>query len=279
MVSAVRSVLAQTYPSVECIVIDDGSSDGTVEAVRRLGSGIRLLTQAHAGPAAARNRGAAQAAGPLLAFLDQDDRWHPSFLTRMNSHLTEGGLSAVICAVGVEGVSPPMGSMARMDPPNPTVESLLLWRGTVVSPGSALLMDQATFESLGGFDVTLPPADDWEFLTRLIGSGTPLGYLDEPLVTYRWHADNATRDWPRLEAGVRRAYQSILERESERLAISPRQAYGGMHRMLGIAAWRLGRRRAAVGHLARSGLGDPAGLLHSARRVVTRAARPPGSAA
>ena len=80
---AVQSVMNQTLPPVELIVIDDGSTDGSrevVEAITDAPFPIRVLQQANRGQSAARNLAASQAQGEYLAFLDQDDRWYPRHL-------------------------------------------------------------------------------------------------------------------------------------------------------------------------------------------------------
>jgi glycosyltransferase involved in cell wall biosynthesis len=78
---AISSVLAQTVRECEIIVVDDGSTDGSVDAIDKSHlSSIRLVRQANAGPGRARNAGAALAAGEFLTFLDADDAWEPGFL-------------------------------------------------------------------------------------------------------------------------------------------------------------------------------------------------------
>jgi glycosyltransferase involved in cell wall biosynthesis len=79
--AAVESVLRQSYPDFELIVVDDGSTDSSASVVAGIGDPrIRLLAQANAGPGAARNRGLREAAGEYVAFLDADDEWEPGFL-------------------------------------------------------------------------------------------------------------------------------------------------------------------------------------------------------
>ena len=70
---AIRSVLAQTGPSVECIVVDDGSTNSTAVVVHRFGNDIKYIQQERSGVSAARNRGAKAAAAHYLAFLDADE--------------------------------------------------------------------------------------------------------------------------------------------------------------------------------------------------------------
>ena len=78
---ALCSVLAQTFQDFEVIIIDDGSTDNSVEVVKGIiNSCIRLICQENAGVSAARNRGIAEAKTELIAFLDADDEWMPTFL-------------------------------------------------------------------------------------------------------------------------------------------------------------------------------------------------------
>ena len=72
---SINSVLEQDYPSIQLIVIDDGSTDETVDIIRRYGERVVWLTQQNQGAAAARNAGLAVAQGEYIAFLDSDDVW------------------------------------------------------------------------------------------------------------------------------------------------------------------------------------------------------------
>jgi len=84
---ALDSVMVQTLAADEVIVVDDGSTDDTVDFIRRAYPGVRLLVQAHGGVSAARNCGIREAAGNWLAFLDSDDAWLPEKLAQQRSAL------------------------------------------------------------------------------------------------------------------------------------------------------------------------------------------------
>ena len=96
VLEAIRSVEAQGYGSVEILLIDDGSKDSTVELVRQAAPQVRIIQQANAGAAAARNKGLEEATGEFICFLDADDGWFPGKLKAQVGYLlehTEVGIS------------------------------------------------------------------------------------------------------------------------------------------------------------------------------------------
>jgi glycosyltransferase involved in cell wall biosynthesis len=95
---AIDCVLAQTVPVDEIIVIDDGSTDGTAEAIRgRHGSNVRVIWQENQGVSAARNRGIHEARGEWIAFLDSDDSWLPTKMERQVKALAGFGAEVGVC--------------------------------------------------------------------------------------------------------------------------------------------------------------------------------------
>lgn len=99
---AIDSIVRQSYRDLEVIVVDDGSTDGGREIVESLRvPALRLIAQENAGPGAARNAGVAVAKGSLLAFLDADDEWFPTFLERSVSLLAEDPSAASVTSAWV----------------------------------------------------------------------------------------------------------------------------------------------------------------------------------
>jgi len=190
---AVGSVCAQRDAVCETIVVDDGSTDGTGEALEReFGTRIRVLRTTNRGVAAARNRGVAASRGDHLAFLDSDDLWLPDKLAVQEAFFAAHP-QAEICQTDEiwvrNGVRINPGAHHRK--PSGDIFAASLQR-CLVSP-SAVMLRRRLFERAGGFDESLPACEDYDLWLR-IARDTPVWLIDRPLVVKRGgHADQLSR--------------------------------------------------------------------------------------
>jgi glycosyltransferase involved in cell wall biosynthesis len=189
---AIDSVLAQTYPNVEVIVIDDGSTDGTREALLpHYGEQIRYVYQDNQGESHARNHGIALAQGEYLAFLDSDDLWLPEKLAQQVGYLNLHPLSgAVFCLAwsidenGQRNPRFPYGSHFRSGGFN--AERILQDRYSL-GINSTILMRKTAFERTGGFDDRIIYGEDLDFCLRLFLNECQPGLIKQPLASIRTH--------------------------------------------------------------------------------------------
>lgn len=191
------SALAQSYPAVEIIVIDDGSTDATPALLQSYGNRILVSRQPNAGQAAARNHGARLARGELLLFLDSDDLLDADFLTQQSALLTRfDGADAVYCDHRtIDDAGHVTAETGALGYPRPSGDILraLLHGPCIVTPGLVLLRRTA-FEASSGFDES--PAmrgyEDYAFWLALAVRSQFI-YNACTLMSYRRHPAQATR--------------------------------------------------------------------------------------
>ncbi len=137
LADAIRSVLSQTRAPLECLVIDDGSTDATPEVAREFCDQIAYVRQDRQGVSAARNRGAQLARGELVAFLDHDDVWLPTRLERQLSSPENQDAALALCAVEVVDRAGTVVRTLRLRAPGDLVTGMLMFDAETVSCGSA----------------------------------------------------------------------------------------------------------------------------------------------
>jgi glycosyltransferase involved in cell wall biosynthesis len=258
---AINGALSQTQPPIECVVIDDGSTDATAEVVRSFGTGVTYIRLERGGVSRARNHGAHVAHGELVAFLDHDDVWLPAKLERQIEALrARPEAMMALCAVEMIDAGGTPDGVKRLRPRENLITAMLTFDGTEIpSCSSTGLVRREWLLSGGGFDPALSTCADWDLLVRSLLDGG-IAYLDEPLARYRVHDSNMSRNVGSIEHDMRYAFDKAFAdpRLPAKVRGQRRYAYGRMYRMLAGSYRDVGDRNAMLRSLVRSLSYDPA---------------------
>ena len=257
LAEAVESVLGQSYPRVELLVVDDGSTDESLEVLRRYGGRLRCISQPRQGVSAARNRGIRESRGELVAFLDSDDSWHQEKLARQVARLDRPAVGMVCC--GMEQIDEAGRVLGRSVPTQRgrLLRDIALLRWTYAPGGSAALVRRSSLERAGLFDEALSTSADWD-LWRRIAAHDEIEICPEPLVRYRVHAGSMHTNLAAFERDMLRAFDKMFADPSaagvHRLR---RRCYSNLYLMFSGSYVEAGRWGRGLAYAGRSVLAWP----------------------
>lgn len=223
--AAIESVMAQTFTDWELIVIDDGSPDesGAIAASHAARDGrIRVARQSNGGLSAARNHALRLARGELIAILDSDDIWHPSFLAAQVALLQQHPEIDIVTgnAWNLGGWRDGTPWRAHPDPrPQPSLVEILRDEEAVFIMS---VVRRRVFDAVGGFDETLRSNEDYHFWLRSALAGFRFLRNDQPLGYYRRREGSLSASGVRMLRGILTVYEKfrpLLARRPAELAI------------------------------------------------------------
>lgn len=203
LAEALRSVMNQTLPVDEIIVIDDGSSDGSADIARREIPDVVLIRQPRAGAAAARNAGARRARGEALAFLDHDDLWPPERNAALLDAWRAHPEADVICGSIRLLVESDVGHDPRLSRADGANIPFLI---------HSLLIRKSCWLAQGGMDSAHDDAEDVDLYLRLSEAGASILRIDDPSLIYRMHGTNQSRAAARTSRAMLSALRAAVER-------------------------------------------------------------------
>ena len=186
--SCLASIQKQTFANFEVIVVDDGSTDNSVEQIQPFlqDTRFRCITQANGGQANAKNRGIKEATAEFIAFLDADDTWAPEKLTKQMYLFERQEVGVVYCRanhVDSEGAAIVIAPLGRyLKPRRGEVTDYIFYDNFV--PFSSVVVRKSCFDSLGPFDESLAMGIDWDRWLR-ISTMFQFDYCEEPFIFYR----------------------------------------------------------------------------------------------
>lgn len=200
LAQAIESVLNQTHPQLEIIVVDDGSTDETPQVLARFAKcpSVKVVSQTNAGLPAARNRGLQEATGDYVCFLDSDDYYAPEKISKQAQRLDEDPeLGLVYCdIVTVDEAGQAVAEQYSIGKIG-RVLSGLIFQSLILGgyfPPHTVMIRRSVLTALGPFDAALGGHADYELWLRVTAAGHRACYLDEPLAFYRTHPNSMSKD-------------------------------------------------------------------------------------
>jgi glycosyltransferase involved in cell wall biosynthesis len=202
---AIESVLGQTYPSIELLIVDDGSTDDTAGIVDSYSPLVRYRYQQNAGLGSARNRGVADTTGDLVAFLDADDLWGEQKITTQVQYLTERPSVKAVFAFMESFISPDLGQSDRNRLALPPAPQPAWSAGTMLARRPAL-------SAVGPFPTHVQIGEFMDWLLRAREIGLEMAMLPEVMMRRRIHRTNMGRE----DESGRGDYARILKASLDR---------------------------------------------------------------
>jgi len=272
--ATIASALRQTLTDFEVLVLDDGSTDDTVERVRTVRDPrVRVWQYPHRGAPATLNAGLHLARGRYVALLDHDDLWLPAKLAR---HVDAFDAQP-------EATATFSWSVLIDEHDRPIAVHPAHWRGPiafrqlledyVIGPSSSLAMVRSAVERAGGFDEQLPRCHDFDLILRLAyARANSIVAVPDTLTLYRRHAGQMSRDW----RAMHHEWNAVVEKcrtfaPGETAAVEPR-ARANINRYFAYLAYESGEFRDARRFVREAARHDPRSFLTDPRNWKITAA-------
>ncbi|MBM6596395.1 glycosyltransferase family 2 protein [Microvirga pudoricolor] len=264
------SILAQSKPAAEIVVVDDLGDDRTAATVHELQKTTQIplhLVVNHVQPGAcgSRNLGATKARHDTMAFLDDDDIWYAEYLERVAGRFERGDVDVVVAGLLRRDLDGTLQSLTTREGLTP--DTLFDQRSYMT--GSNVAIRKRAFEKAGRFDPAVPVWNDYDLFIRIVNGAIPYAVLPETLVEWREHpGDRITRPSLRRASGL----ETFVRKHHDQIPPAFRQELRAM--ALGI------RRRHTTSILHKAALAlqlaRVIGFGEATKRIVRKTARSKG---
>ena len=205
--SCVRSALAQDWPEKELIVVDDGSTDASLEILRGFSSDIRLVEGGHRGSNHARNEVLRLARGEWVQFLDADDYLQPEKISHQFAEAPEA--EAIYSPVWIEDAINNSREVSAIDPLFDIYQQWLAWQ---MPQTGGCLWRKSALEKIGGWNEAQPCCQEHELYLRALKGGVRFSFAPTPNAVYRiWSKETLCRRDPRQVVSVKTALMEDLQ--------------------------------------------------------------------
>jgi glycosyltransferase involved in cell wall biosynthesis len=245
LADAVHSIVAQSYPAWECLIVNDGSTDDTRQIaleLARVEPRIRYFEQTNCGLAAARNRGLDEACGDYIQFLDSDDEIRPEKFAAQLALLRSDPLRPRLAYCSYSNryenevsvnTNPIEIVRVRMNDDDPLNDVAQHWEAELSIPIHCFLFDASLFKIDNvQFDEQLPNHEDWDCLMKILALKPGLRFDERKFAVYRRHLNSMSASYHRMYCG----FLMAIRQQQEVLRLHPKTC-----RLLEQRMWRLRR--------------------------------------
>jgi glycosyltransferase involved in cell wall biosynthesis len=266
---AVRSALDQTVRDIEIIVVDDRSSDNTVEVLEQVTDTriVMLRNEANAGAAAARNRGICAATGRFVAFLDSDDFWDPEKLERQLACFETAAADVHVICSAYRGMHIASGRVVERRPGSGTNWPLRLLDVCSIAPGSTMLARRQIFSEIGDQNIDLRQFEDWDWLLRY-QKKYPLIVMQEVLATISMHGSPEPASVKQQAARLYELRKQAVAAQYGRRGL--KRFHASMHIEYAVACIRAGQPLLGTGAVMRAAMLSPSRVYDLLKRAGTK---------
>ena len=242
----IQSVINQTYKNWELIIVNDGSTDSSLQKIEEFvnqEAKIKVFNKNNTGVSDSRNYGLKIAKGDFIAFLDADDVWHFDYLNKQLNllELSSFELSYTACKL-VDEKGRDLNKVIKGETA-PSLEDFLIQKVNYNTNPSGVVFNKICFDNLLGFDINLSNNADQDILIQMLTKGYTIGYVDEILWDYRIHNNNMSKNVDVLEKDTLYLFKKCTNQQLFKSFTFKQKCYSKMYLMLAGSWWKNGNNK------------------------------------
>ncbi len=242
----IASVLFQTYSNWELIIVDDGSTDDSLEIIKKIhvtDSRIKLISKNNSGVSDTRNVGILGSGGEFIAFLDADDVWMDNNLEEKVNYLISSNIDVVYSSCEIIDENSKSKNIFLSGSHHPILEDILLLKGNYITAPSGVVFKKNVFDSIGLFDENLSNNADQDIWIRTLAENYKIGLLNLVLWKYRMHGGNMSSNIRLLEKDSFYMFKKAQKNKIFKSFIFKQKCFSKMYLMLAGSWWKNGKNK------------------------------------
>ncbi|MCW8896435.1 MAG: glycosyltransferase [Flavobacteriales bacterium] len=242
----IQSVINQTYKNWELIVVNDGSTDNSLDIIKEFVANdnrIACIDKPNSGVSDSRNKGLEKSKGDFIAFLDADDIWKLEYLEKQITNLqaNQYTISYTACQL-INQNGEKLNHQIRGEN-NPQLDDFLIQKANYNTNPSGIVYKKKCFENVIGFDINLSNNADQDILIQMLAEGNTIGYIDELLWEYRIHGNNMSKNIGVLEKDTLYLFNKCANQKLFTNFWFERKCFSIMYLMLAGSWWKNGNNK------------------------------------